>query len=219
MDCFYDASYRVQTSLEHLVVAAFSRPPIYDNILSRSDASSLARLSSANRLIRQATQDYARRAHNINLRLQRFFGSPLAFRSLQARTAAVISGSFAIQFFDRTFYADSDMDIYVHPDKNMLDIGLYLMSEGYTFKPEIWQQSQYKEEVERVCSYVGQEPDNEAEQDQLYASSTIRAVFTFERQTRDGALKIQVVVSHNSPLASVLDFHSSTSSPSVSRPH
>lgn len=46
-------------------------------------------------------------AFDINRCLSRFFTSPSAFRSLQARTGTLISGSIALQFLDRVRYHDT----------------------------------------------------------------------------------------------------------------
>ncbi|KAI0765137.1 hypothetical protein C8Q74DRAFT_1286445 [Fomes fomentarius] len=196
-----------------LLVDAFSCHLIYDNILSRLELSSLIHLSAINRVIRHATQDFNWRAYNIDKRLKRFFKDPCAFRSLQARTAAIISGSFAVQFFDRSFYPDSDVDIFVHPNRDMLDIGLFVSSQGYTYQPMKWQQARFQDEVDCILSNMGAEPRDGGELEQMYGMPSLRAVFTFERAIiRDNAAldiqKIQIVVSRTSPVASVLDFHS-----------
>ena len=49
----------------------------------------------------------------INNHLSRFFPDPIVFRSLQARTANLVSGSNALQFSDRTSYEEADTDVYV----------------------------------------------------------------------------------------------------------
>jgi hypothetical protein len=59
-------------------------------------------------------KDYFARAFNIEKRLSRYFDDPKSFRKLQAETLTVISGSTALQFFQRNFYPESDLDLYVH---------------------------------------------------------------------------------------------------------
>ena len=82
-------------------------------ILSFSSPASMLRLARVNRTMYFAIRSYMLHRYNINNHLSRFFPDPIAFRSLQARTASLVSGSNALQFFDRTFYEEADMDIYV----------------------------------------------------------------------------------------------------------
>ena len=57
--------------------------------------------------------------------LSRYFHHPETFRHLQATTGTVISGSSALQFFDRSYYAKSDLDLYV-PLAWRAKVGQYL---------------------------------------------------------------------------------------------
>ncbi|KAE8452790.1 hypothetical protein EG329_013062 [Mollisiaceae sp. DMI_Dod_QoI] len=71
---------------------------------------------------------------NINRSLSRFSRDPVRFRSMMAQCDALISGSFALQFFARTVWMDADLDIYVqsYPTKNAAVFGDYLIAgEGY----------------------------------------------------------------------------------------
>ncbi|KAJ8482370.1 hypothetical protein ONZ51_g5420 [Trametes cubensis] len=156
------------------------------------------------------------RAFNVNKRLSRYFRDPSAFRSLQARTATVISGSFALQFFDRTFYPESDLDLYVHPNPLVLDVGLYLDTEGYIFQPQPWQEETWQAEIEYLCGTMRQpidEIEDPGELSTLYPLKSTRAVYTFVQKPAadadtEGPRKVQIIVSRSSPLGAILDFHS-----------
>lgn len=191
----------------------FRRHPIYDNIFCHLTPLSLTRMASVDRAIRAVTQDFSTRAYNINRRLSRFFTRPLSFRSLMARTRMVISGSFALQFFDRTYYPDSDLDLYLHPNRDMIDVGLFLEKDGYQYVPSSWQLQTYKDEAERICGSIDVEVDDiedDEEASLLYSLRSLRAVYTFTKKLEDGEVRrIQLIVSRVSPLASILDFHSS----------
>ena len=51
---------------------------------------------------------------------------------MMGETNALISGSFAIQFFERKFWPDSDLDMYVKEGEESDALRRYLvMSEGY----------------------------------------------------------------------------------------
>ena len=149
----------------HSLVHIFSRHPIYDNIFSCLTPLALTRMASVNRAIRAVTKDFTARAYNVNRRLSRFFSDSFIFRSLMARVHMVISGSFALQFFDRTYYPDSDLDLYLHPDRNIIDVGLYLQQEGYAFLPESWQLKVFKDEAERICANIDIDAPTEGEVD------------------------------------------------------
>ena len=75
------------------------------------------RLARTCQLARDAVHAFLKRTFDINRSLLRFFLDPISFRSMQARTGTLISGSFALQFFDRTFYPDSDLDLYLYDGK------------------------------------------------------------------------------------------------------
>ncbi|KAI0635011.1 hypothetical protein C8Q77DRAFT_1156368 [Trametes polyzona] len=195
----------------------WERHTVYDRILSFCAPQVLLRLARVSKAAYCAVSDYKRRAFNVDKRLSRFFSDPLAFRTLQARTATVISGSFALQFFDRTYYPDSDLDLYAHPDRGFIEVGLYLQSEGYVYEPYSWQLDDFCEEAERLCEDI-KKPlsriDDEAEFASLYDMSSMRAVYTFVRRraadTLEGSAtrQVQIIVSRTSPMASLLDFHS-----------
>lgn len=87
-------------------------------------------------------QSYSLRAFNINKHLSRFFDNPSEFRSLQARTATLVSGSNALQFLNRLAYSDSDLDLYTYRIHG-LEVCNWLLQNGYTFQPQNRQQAQF----------------------------------------------------------------------------
>ena len=137
-------------SYKEAISQIFGRPPIYDAIFSCLTPLALARMASTSRAIRSATRDFQRRAYNINKRLKRYFSNPQSFRSLMARTDMVISGSFALQFFDRSFYPESDLDLYVYYNEKLHEIASHLLKEGYTFKPAGEQIADSLKEIEYI---------------------------------------------------------------------
>ena len=180
---------------------------IYDIIFAATSPSSILRLSRTCRVALAATRDYFTRAFNINKHLTRFFDDPLAFRSLQARTTTLISGSFALQFFDRTVYEDSDLDLYV-PLRHRQDVGHWLLAEGYQYSPNSVQNPDFdvasdENHLQNVGpAYVG--PDARM--------IGVAAVFTFHKPSPvspDKKLQVQVIVAKRSPIEVILRFHSS----------
>jgi hypothetical protein len=160
----------------------------------------------------------------------------VGFRSLQARTATLVSGSIALQLFDRVFYPGSDLDLYVHPD-HQREVARYFMDqEGYTFSPGSRQSDDFDKEVRHDSMALvppeGWRTDTDEETDEfhkhiyrfkglvstthattlLIGCSGIGNVFTFIKPTSKERLKVQVLVSKRCPLECILEFHSSRSS-------
>ena len=124
------------------------------------------------------------------------------FRELQATTGAIISGSTALQFFDRTVYADSDLDIYVQHDRAR-DLALWLDSIGYTFVPL------ENDNFKTLQMSLDKSPDFDPTDitfDNEYCDGVIILNFIKEDQP-----SIQVITSRGPPLGMVLQFHSSAS--------
>jgi hypothetical protein len=145
----------------------------------------------------------------------RFFCNPIDFRSLQARTGTLISGSNALQFLDRTFYAESDLDLYTHPGHSR-EVGLWLIRhEGYQFVPSASQAADFEALVKDNWDGLAKryDPDNDVDmvQGQRYRLTGIGAVYTFAKDKDvDGAppLKVQIIEAETNPLQCVLGFHS-----------
>ncbi|KAL8850395.1 MAG: hypothetical protein Q9221_004627 [Calogaya cf. arnoldii] len=73
---------------------------------------------------------------NVEKRLQRFVRDPTGLRSKMGELDVLISGSFAIQSFQRVTWLSSDLDLYVEDDEESDALCAYLVeSEGYTLKP------------------------------------------------------------------------------------
>lgn len=115
---------------------AFHCADVYDKINSRITPGTAVKLAQTCHAARDARTCFNRRAFNINRHLGRFFNDPVAFRSLQAQTGTLVSGSSALQFFDREIYEGSDLDVYLHPG-HLERVGGWLMEEeGYTYMTE-----------------------------------------------------------------------------------
>lgn len=204
----------------HYLHSVFTRPPVFDVIFRELSPASLIRTGRTCRVARDAVSNFHSRAFNINRHLSRFFSDPIAFRSLQARTGSLISGSSALQFLDRTFYPDSDLDIYVHSGPWALEVGQWLQSEGYIFIPNSLQSPEFngsdwfRFEAERVAQETGREATEvDLFHIQHYRIRGVISVFSFEKQTgghSDKAkLRVQIIVGKHSPLSAILCFHSS----------
>lgn len=199
------------TQAEHLQ-SVLTRPPIFDGIFSRISPATCIRFGRTCRLARDAVDDFCSRAFSINRHLLRFFSDPIGFRSLQARTGTLISASNALQFFDRTFYPESDLDIYTHPGHTR-EAGLWLMHrEGYHFVPSLSQDGSFEDLVENDWDGLARRYDQDIDVDirtgQQYRISGVQAIFTFKKIVAGEELKVQIMEAKTTPLQCILGFHS-----------
>ncbi|RPD81365.1 hypothetical protein L226DRAFT_608610 [Lentinus tigrinus ALCF2SS1-7] len=218
----------------------------YEPIFATLSPANLVRLSSTCRTAHAAVSAYTRLAFDIDRHLSRFFPSPTrgccsptcscclahphqhapaharararAFRSLQARTGTLVSGSMALQFFMRAVWEESDLDLYVHM-RHRREVALWLLDEGYRYKPTDFQDPSFEVEIAQC---VERNPNG------IYSMPGLMAIVTFvkpipgERTRRpalaeDGEeaeedapreLKVQIMVAKNTPMEVILGFHS-----------
>ncbi|KAF9523241.1 hypothetical protein CPB83DRAFT_878066 [Crepidotus variabilis] len=142
---------------------------------------------------RERVNAYLRRASNIENFLCKYFSSSQVahFRLLQSRTQMIISGSTALQFFERVQYPDSDLDIYVEHDHKE-EIVAWLLQIGYVFEPR--RNMSLREEMASAVTtpldgYLG-----------------MVNVYNFYKNKPER--KIQLITSYRSPLHIILRYHS-----------
>ena len=184
---------------------------LYDNALLRVDSCTLVRLSRTCRTAHVAVQTHIALYFDINAHLSRYFDNPLAFRSLQAQTNTLISGSNALQFLDRTFYPESDLDLYCFRSAAE-EIGLFLIAQGYTFSRTTRQRLSFLDEVEYRNSINGDDSDDEY--NNWDPPIALKDVYSFVKPVNNSnepnsTRKVQLVVAKYSPLHLILHFHSS----------
>ncbi|KAH7916548.1 hypothetical protein BJ138DRAFT_1139306 [Hygrophoropsis aurantiaca] len=195
----------------------FSRAPVYDVIFSALSQRSILHSSQTCRLVCGAAQQYQRRAFSIHRHLFRFFDDTPGFRSLQARTGTLISGSNALQFFDRTFYPESDLDLYVHPGHVREVLDWLVKTEHYEFIPRPRQPDDYRrlapDNWDGTQRPTLVQPDNDPLDMEPYAMKGVKGVYTFSKATgsipSDGEEKlvVQVMETKTNPLEAILNFH------------
>ncbi|KAI0083370.1 hypothetical protein BDY19DRAFT_910654 [Irpex rosettiformis] len=183
---------------------------IYDPIFSAASPGSILRLARTCKAAHAAMRDYFSRAFDINNHLSRFFDDPLAFRSLQAQTNTLISGSFALQFFDRSVYQGSDLNLYV-PSLHHKEIGRWLVAHGYEYVPG------HDEDVDDD----NEDPDSEEDSDEnrLHYLDWVRErliqgfskEFSFQKRPSsktDETFHVRLTVVTSCPMEVILGFHS-----------
>lgn len=195
----------------------FDRDQIYDNLLECCSPATLWRISRTCRISHFAVKDYVARTFNIARHFRRFFADPDAFRALQARTGAVVSGSNALQFLDRTVYTEADLDLYVSR-KYVRDVCEWLLEESgryYRFRPAPHQRRRSLAfEYGRCDQFAGHHTAGDVDHDatDVYRGKRIITVLTFESTPttpEEKMTKVQVIVSEYTPMDCILGFHSS----------
>ena len=130
------------------------------------------------------------------------------FREFQAITGAIISGSTAVQFFDRDIYANSDLDVYVE-HQAARPLALWLERIGYFFVPRQGTEFQTLElglntsSDFRTVDPFGMTALTNGPQ-KCYFDAV--AILDFKKVNRPN---IQLITSRGPPLEIVLNFHSS----------
>ncbi|OCH90000.1 hypothetical protein OBBRIDRAFT_693748, partial [Obba rivulosa] len=144
---------------------------------------------------------YVSHAFSVEALLLRFFPDPLAFRSIQARTGTLISGSAALQFFDRDHYPEADLDLYVYM-RARYEVGAFLLAAGYKFEPNSNQNPNFNIAVSdpKLLTRSGG-----------YTMRGVASVLTFRKPSAAPGredLKVQMIIAARAPMEVVLGFHS-----------
>ena len=110
---------------------------IFNNLCSHLDIAGILPLLRVTKRWSDHLSAHLKLRWDINKKLRRFVTNPQNLRTELGRHDALISGSFAIQFFDGVVWDESDLDIYVEGARGEggegdAAIGRYLMEkEGY----------------------------------------------------------------------------------------
>jgi hypothetical protein len=199
-----------------------SNGELTESIFSFSSPGAIFCFGKTSRTSHALVKAYAARVWNVDRHFGRFFSDPRAFRELQARTGTLVSGSNALQFFDRSFYPESDLDVYLHRGRER-EVGNFLLADGYTFQPTARQFEEFSEQ-ERNTWHRDQRPfrfpvasscfRSAMDLDEEYKPAKswgLLFVLYFSKLSVTGAeLKVQLLIAEHSPMEAVLRFHSST---------
>ncbi|KJA12934.1 hypothetical protein HYPSUDRAFT_649054 [Hypholoma sublateritium FD-334 SS-4] len=185
-----------------------------DILLDCLPPSDILRYSRTCRYANTVVKSYMKRAFNLNKLLSRFF-SPTEiqrFRELQCSTGMLISGSIALQFFERVLYPDSDLDLYIE-HRFSRQVADWLVNIGYNYAPLPGQDN-----PQSLDEAFHRNPHNQTHipriavllKDIIFSVQkdyvTSPFVFNFEKQ--NPYRKIQLISSLLSPLQRILGFHS-----------
>ncbi|KAI0323125.1 hypothetical protein GY45DRAFT_1215878, partial [Cubamyces sp. BRFM 1775] len=124
-----------------------------------------------------------------------FLPDPMSFRCLQARTGTLVSGSVALQFFDRTRDDSSDLHLYVYPAYRRV-IGWWLLHEGFRFVAGPGQANCFNVAI-LARKTTG-----------LKLMPGVSSSYTFHREVDGHCARIQMMVADRAPVEVVLSYHS-----------
>jgi hypothetical protein len=196
-DGFCRSTSRIYAPIEHFVDIVDLANILFDQL----SPANLLRFARCSRAIYHQVLSYIEHTFNIESLLSRFFSDPTSFRTLQARTHTLISGSTALQFFDRSHYVGSDLDLYT-PVNHHLEVGHWLIREGYTYKPGKRQLPSFEAASLQINDKTGFFQYN--------CWRGVSGIFDFFLTFPDGIeKKVQLIVSTLCPMEVILSFHSS----------
>jgi len=116
---------------QHLVqlVNLLENYPVFNNLCSHLEIVEINTLRKVTKRWSNNLSAHLTERWNINKKLRRFVTDPKTFRSVLGSCDALISGSFAIQFFDGVVWEESDLDIFVECSENAARLIEYLETE------------------------------------------------------------------------------------------
>ncbi|KAJ3723376.1 hypothetical protein C8R42DRAFT_720496 [Lentinula raphanica] len=182
------------------------KTPVIEQIIAYLDVEDLLNMRLTCHTGDLYVTDLLRRAYTIKRILCPFFDSDeiCEFRELQANTGLVISGSAALQFFNREVYDTdtnkTDLDTYCFLSQ-AVTVANWLMSKDFRFRPRNDQLYTFRDDWNRVrkpsTNSVVLHSDD-------YPTRMFTAIWDFVRNDR----VVQVIAVRGSIMGAVLGFHS-----------
>ncbi|KAI0032356.1 hypothetical protein K488DRAFT_50135, partial [Vararia minispora EC-137] len=154
----------------------------------------LASLACCCKITNAGVKEYYARVMGIQRILRPVFDSPESFRIMQSETGTLVSGSAALQLFERTTYQNSDLDMYVEY-RHAQRVVVFLQKNDYVFK------SRGRQDASSVTTV------SDSAMDTVFGrclGRRIADVLDFVR----GEKKVQLVVAKKASLDIILFYHS-----------
>ncbi|TRM60861.1 hypothetical protein BD626DRAFT_406670 [Schizophyllum amplum] len=186
----------------------FASPDSCDDLLcSCLETVDLLRYALVCRDTHRTVMSYRTRAFDIRHTLRAFFSDPeiIQLRETLGLTGAVISGSVAVQFFDRCRFAHCDLDLYVERHA-VRQLFAFLVGVGYTYRPKPFQPPTIQD-ILRPGGALRRNTGEDTGDDTEYDGLSICGVFNFRRPSYPDAV-VQVLVAKHTVVDVLLGFHS-----------
>ena len=182
------------------------KPSFLVRLFAELDLLSLIRISRTSTCLHSMYLCYRDSAWEPTALYRRWFLQPTSFRRLLRKTNAIVSGSFALQFFDRSYYPESDMDIYLRC-AGAMDVCRWLVGQGYRY---VKADHEYGQVPLKHQGHIQKAVKNSSSIDR-----PLLGVYNFKKLLGSSAgyieiLLVQVIVVDTDPIEHVLfGFHSS----------
>ncbi|KAJ8461943.1 hypothetical protein ONZ51_g11218 [Trametes cubensis] len=167
---------------------------IYDTVFSFLPPKDLVTFAKVSRALRSAVFDYFGHAYAPHRLLSRFVQDVDAFRNLQARTATLISGLAALDFFKRSSHLSDTLELYVH-FIHRREVVLWFAQRGYQFLPSDTQSQDLEYTVTEGLVQLN---------DMSYG---IAGTFLFSKDGSEAAT-VRIIVAARGPMEVILRFYS-----------
>lgn len=106
--------------------------PVFERLAGFLDIGSIVALTRTCKRLSGVYQSLLPVQWDVNQRLARFVTSPERFRYTLGKSGGLISGSFALQFFERVVWRDADLDVFVEDGRGAAELVRYVEEEeGY----------------------------------------------------------------------------------------
>ncbi|KAJ6506807.1 hypothetical protein C8R45DRAFT_1208793 [Mycena sanguinolenta] len=163
----------------------------HDVLFAQIPTRDLVRLSQTCQRVHFLVNDVC---FNITRLLCRFFGATGVekFREMQRLTGTLISGSMALQLFNRLTWRYSDLDIYA-TRASAVFAALFIVDHGYKFDPRKSQNDSIGAQLLASAAY----------KTPSYLGRGIADVLDFHKGTN----KIQLIVASTDPMETIMSFH------------
>ena len=115
----------------------FQQFPVFDRICSFLGIAEIRSLTRTCKKLSGVYRDLLRTQWNVDIQLRRFVKNPHEFRSQLGRHDALISGSFALQYFERAVWKESGLDVFIKEESGADFMNYLSVAEGYRLS-SIW---------------------------------------------------------------------------------
>ena len=152
----YNSTVKTQKQANAVtLLGLFNEFPVVEQLCSCLAIGDIISLTRTCKRLSPLYQEVLPSQWNVDRHLQRFVDNPIAFRIMMADCDALVSGSLALQFFERTTWSESDLDVYVHISRSN-DFRLYLCEhEGYVpMQDKLLEDYKSDNELLEVCEQL-----------------------------------------------------------------
>lgn len=180
--------------------------PVFDTLVSFLPIGDIISLSRTCKELSNIYQSILPMQWNIGRTLKRFVNDPCEFRSQMGQNNALVSGSVALQFFERVVWKDTEMDVFILKGEGAENFCRYIqeregyfLAEGGKEKVDEYCVNDVSEVIALCRMYILQKPT-------CFLTAVGFQVRTYIKNAQDKASRteIHVVLTHYIPVQKIL---------------